>query len=262
MYVHGLASNSLLWQAMAEDMSLHGFKGAAIDQRGHGRSERPPATAFSIERIRQDLLEFIEMLEIIDLGWKQPILVGQSWGCAVVLDFIARFPLLASGAVLVDGGFGVMKERFPTWELCAEVLAPPRFTGVSLEELEARIRQSHADWPESGILATLANLEEDSDGHARARLSFESHMAILHDLWEFDPPSLAPMISTPVEFVVALNNDMGGRDSKIAAVTEMQRRLASPSNATFIEGDHDLHAQFPQLLSTNLRTQIYEGIFA
>jgi pimeloyl-ACP methyl ester carboxylesterase len=247
---------------MAEDLSLHGFKGAAIDQRGHGESERPPATEFSSERIRQDLHEFLEMLEIVDLGWKQPVLVGQSWGCAVVLDFIAQYPHLVSGAVLVDGGFGVMKERFPTWELCAEVLAPPRFSSLSLEELATRIRQSHADWPESGILATLANLESDEDGHARARLSFDSHMAILHNLWQFDPPSIAPTISTPVEFVVALNDDMGGRDSKIAAVTEMQRQLGGPSTATFIEGDHDLHAQFPQLLSANLRTQIYEGIFA
>ncbi|MFZ9076833.1 MAG: alpha/beta fold hydrolase, partial [Ilumatobacteraceae bacterium] len=41
LLVHGLASNSLLWQGAAAELVALGYHVVAIDQRGHGHSTKP-----------------------------------------------------------------------------------------------------------------------------------------------------------------------------------------------------------------------------
>ena len=257
--VHGLASNAELWGQMADTLALRGYKCAALDQRGHGLSDRP-TSGYDYDRITTDLDEFLTMLSIVDLGWKDPILVGQSWGCSVVESYAQRFPEKISGLVLVDGGYSVMKRAFPTWELCTASLTPPRLIGVSLREVEEFLRTSHPDWPERAIQATMSNLEADEHGHARARLRFEAHMEILNELWNFNTVEVAQKVSTPTVFMTALNDTMGGSRSKRDNVQEIQSALGGPSSAHFIEGDHDLHAQFPEKLTELLLQEMNQGV--
>jgi pimeloyl-ACP methyl ester carboxylesterase len=244
---------------MAEDLELRGFKCAALDQRGHGLSERPE-NGFDYERITTDLDEFLEMLSIVDTGWQKPILVGQSWGCSVVEAFAQRYPEKVSGLVLIDGGFSVMKRAFPTWELCTASLTPPRPSGASLAQVESFLRSAHSDWPEQGIQATMCNMESDSNGHARARLAFDSHMTILHELWNFDTAAVTAELTTPTVFIAAMNESMGGPESKRREVAEIQHALRGLSSSYFLEGDHDLHAQFPEKLVEILLHEITKGV--
>lgn len=259
VFVHGLASNSQLWGQVAEGLSLFGLKSVAIDQRGHGLSAKTD-TGFDYERLTQDLRELLELLLVIDLGWNQPVLVGQSWGCSVVEEFAKRYPDLISGLVLVDGGFSVMGRTFATWEECAQQLAPPRIQGARWKDVEAMIRNSHPDWPERGVEATLANLEKGADGSVKARLEFDSHMTILRNLWEHNPVVTAKEIAVPVVFITALNNTMGGVEAKRADVAEVQSALGSPTTDYWIEGHHDLHAQHPERLREIILSEITEGI--
>lgn len=259
VFVHGLASNSQLWDQVAEGLSIFGLKSVAIDQRGHGLSAKTDS-GFEYERLTQDLFELLELLLIIDIGWNQPVLIGQSWGCSVVQEFARRFPDLISGLVLVDGGFSVMRRTFPTWEDCAQQLTPPRIQGAKWDDVETMIRISHPDWPERGIEATLANLEKGPEGGVKPRLEFSSHMTILRNLWEHNPVETAKEIEVPMVFITALNNTMGGIAAKRADVAEVQAALTGPTTDYWIEGHHDLHAQHPEKLREIILSEITEGI--
>ena len=45
LLVHGLSSNARTWDGVAAELSAAGHPVVAIDQRGHGRSEKPPISA-------------------------------------------------------------------------------------------------------------------------------------------------------------------------------------------------------------------------
>jgi len=72
--VHGLSSNARTWDQVASRLAKAGHQVAAIDQRGHGLSEKPD-NGYDFPSISKDLQNIIQQLD-----WHQPILVGQSWG--------------------------------------------------------------------------------------------------------------------------------------------------------------------------------------
>ena len=101
LLVLGLASNARLWDGVAHRLAGAGRTAVAIDLRGHGRSDKPD-TGYDFATISEDL-----RLLIGAIGLDRPVLVGQSWGANVVLDFAVRHPDLTRGIVLVDGGLTV-----------------------------------------------------------------------------------------------------------------------------------------------------------
>ena len=99
-----------------------------MDLRGHGRSDKPD-TGYDFATISGDLLALIDAL---GPGFERPILVGQSWGAGVVLDFAVRHPDRTRGIVLVDGGLTDLRDNFATWDICWDRLAPPPLVGMPL----------------------------------------------------------------------------------------------------------------------------------
>src|ERR1051326_9285164 len=78
--LHGLASGSHIWNLVAPLLAEHGYSVTALDQRGHGESDKP-ASGYDYETIIADDAEAIEALGII-----KPALVGHSWGASVALQ--------------------------------------------------------------------------------------------------------------------------------------------------------------------------------
>src|SRR5262245_32181372 len=97
LLVHGLASNARIWD-LAAPLLAADFRVAAIDQRGHGLSDKP-ADDYSIVTIAGDLAGAIAAL-----GWARPLVVGHSWGANVALQLAADRPEMPGGIVLLDGG--------------------------------------------------------------------------------------------------------------------------------------------------------------
>jgi pimeloyl-ACP methyl ester carboxylesterase len=155
LLVHGLASNARLWDGVARRLADAGRFAAAVDLRGHGRSDKPEG-GFDFATISEDLRALLA-----ELGprFERPIIAGQSWGAGVVLDFAVRYPQLTRGIVLVDGGLTDMADAFPTWDICWDRLAPPPLVGMPLSSVEGYFRTNHADWPEEGFEGSLANFE-------------------------------------------------------------------------------------------------------
>ena len=259
LMVHGLASNAQMWWGVAEELSRSGHACAAVDQRGHGRSDKPD-DGYTLDRACLDLLALIEQL---DLGAGPLVVAGQSWGANVALELGWRHPDRLAGVVCVDGGTIELSERFPDWESCASALAPPRLTGTPHSEIEAMLRGSHPDWPGSGIDASLANFETRPDGTVAPRLSFEHHMQLLRALWEHRPSTRYAGMKIPVLFVPA---DDGRKsawvEDKRQSIEAAVRALLRAKSRWFAPADHDIHAQFPRELAQVLHGEVTSGILS
>src|SRR5215207_8020182 len=108
--VHGLASSYRIWDFMAPLLAEQ-FRVVALDQRGHGRSDKPDES-FDFATYVADLRSFVELL-----GLGRSDFVGHSWGGNVVLQLAVELPGLAEALVLVDGGFIEIAAREGwTWE--------------------------------------------------------------------------------------------------------------------------------------------------
>lgn len=245
LLVHGLASNATLWSGVADSLALDGHPVAAVDLRGHGRSSKPDV-GYDFATINSDLLAVLGRL-----GWVtgEPVIAGQSWGANVVADFSAHNPDALAGLVLVDGGTIELSARFADWPTCKAALTPPNLAGVKFPDFEEMIRSRHPDWPESGIAGTLGNMEVLEDSTIRPWLSLEHHLQILRNLWEHRPSELYRLIDCPVTLIVADDPTntrwMTGKRQEVAVAAT----AIADCDVHWIPGDHDLHAQYPELVA-------------
>ncbi len=253
--LHGLSSNCRTWEAVATRLAAAGHRVVTVDQRGHGLSDKPSG-GYDFVSVTADLARLLSALQL-----EQPIVVGQSWGGNVVLEFGARYPHLARGLGFVDGGFIDHQSRpNGTWEAVSTELRPPDLNGMSRTALKSRIQQNHPDWPETGIEATLANFETLPDGAIRRWLDIPNHMLILRALWEQRPRELYPQVTAPVLVCVADSGD---------AWTEHKRKLVAAAQAGlpraeihwFPATDHDIHVHRPDALAELFLQAVQEGIW-
>ncbi len=201
LLIHGLASNARLWDGVAPLLAQAGHRVVAVDQRGHGQSDKPD-DGYDFATLTTDLLALCDKLDLDAV-----VAVGQSWGANVALELGHRAPGRVRGVVCVDGGTIDMSRRFPEWEEAAATLAPPMLTGIPATEIEAYLRRAHGDWPEAGIQGALANFARRDNGTVAPWLSRNRHMVILRELWAHHPSALFPDLETPVILIVGAGGD-------------------------------------------------------
>lgn len=252
--VHGLASNLRLWDGVAECLAGWGHGVAAVDQRGHGRSDKPD-DGYDVTTVTDDLAEVVRAL-----GFDRPVLVGQSWGANVVLEAAWRFPALIRGVACVDGGWIELRRRFPGWVGCEAALRPPATAGRPASEIEGWLRRDHPDWSDTAIDGALACFERRPDGTVAPWLSLDHHLAVLAGLWDHSPSSRYAEVEVPVLLVAAESGQDGRRGSE-AEVAEAADALPR-SRVRWMAGDHDLHAHHPEELATALHAATGDGFFS
>lgn len=257
--VHGLASNALLWSGAASELVSRGHGAVALDQRGHGHSDKPD-DGYDMATVADDLAAVIEHLS--GEGMPKPVLVGQSWGGNVAIELAHRHPDLVRGVVAVDGGFLELRDHFTEWEQCASALRPPNLIGTPVDEFRRWIRQAHPDWPESGVDATVNNMEVLPDSTIRPWLSLDRHMQVLRGLWEHRPTLLYPRIEVPVLFVPAEGEGGVFATTKRHALERATSLIPKSRVEWFSPADHDLHAQFPERFAHTVHEAIVGGFFS
>jgi pimeloyl-ACP methyl ester carboxylesterase len=253
LLVHGLASNARTWDGVAVRLLACGHPVVTVDLRGHGRSSKPDGP-YDVATVADDLAALIDVME---LG--RPIVAGQSWGGNVVVELAARHPGATRGIVCVDGGWLEPSREFPDWDACRAALAPPRLTGRRFSEIDGYVRSAHPDWPESGIRGTLANFEVRADGTVAPWLTFDHHIAVLRGLWEHRPSGRFPDLRVPVLLAPVDGGDTDWTRRKRRDVQAAAAVIPDAGVRWFV-GDHDIHAQRPDELSSVMHEMAINGL--
>jgi pimeloyl-ACP methyl ester carboxylesterase len=248
LLAHGLSSNALLWDQVAERLSAAGRPSYAVDLRSHGESDAP-ADGYDTATAAADLAAICQRLALPPV-----IAVGQSWGGNVVVRLAARHPDLVAGLALVDGGWIDLSTEFDTWEACATALRPPEVDGVHPAQMRAFISKAHPDWSAASVEATVANLRVTPDGRLERRLAIPNHMRILRSMWDDPPWRDYPHITVPVLLMPAVPTDADQGERRRVTVAKAAGALARSRVREYVGADHDLHAQHPGSLADDLLT--------
>jgi len=256
--LHGLSSNSHTWNGVARRLAQAGHRVIAVDQRGHGQSDKPD-DGYDFATITADLAQLLATMHL-----DKVILVGQSWGGNVLLEFGARYPGRAAAFGFVDGGFIDFQSRSDSsWEKVAKELRPPNLAGTPRPEMKRRMQEYHPNWSEAGVEATLNNFDTRPDGTIRPRLTLERHMLILRAMWQQRPTALYPQIREPVLVCAAAdpkNSDwMAVKAKQIAAA---QAGLLRSAVHWFDNTDHDIHVHRPDALADLFLETLHHGIWS
>jgi pimeloyl-ACP methyl ester carboxylesterase len=248
LLVHGLASNARLWDGVAGALAGAGRAVVAVDQRGHGLSDKPDA-GYDMASVADDLAALIDRL-----GLDRPVVAGQSWGGNVVLELAHRHPEVASAIACVDGGWLHLRDRFPEWDECARAMRPPPLAGLQRDDIAQRMRTFHPDWSLEAIEGAMANFEVLPDGTIRPWLTLDRHLAVLRGMWEHTPRDLYPTLQ-PHVLLVPADDGSNGEWSRAKRLAVEEAAAAIPAASVRWYGppaDHDVHAQHPAALAHDL----------
>lgn len=239
LLVHGLASNARTWDGVARRLAELGHPVAALDQRGHGHSDKPD-WGYDFDTVSADAAAVIA-----HLGWtatpdRLPVVAGQSWGGNVVLELAIRHPDAVGAIACIDGGTLEMARHFPTWERCRAALTPPRLTGLAPRELQTMIRTWHPDWSDEGVAGTMANMEVRPDGTITPWLRLNHHLQVVRHLWDHHPSERWRLVGVPVLLIPSVMADADGIAAAEAALPPERLRVVP-----FPGADHDVHVQHP-----------------
>ena len=259
--LHGLASTCHIWDLVAPRLA-EDFAVIAVDQRGHGLSDKPEA-GYDFATVSRDLLGVIEARNL-----EQPIIVGHSWGADVALEFAVAFPDRPKGVCFVDGGMIEPSARpGMTLEKARVDMAPPVFAGMTLEALQERFRSRPRPFPLPPEFdeILMQNFEVLADGTVRTHLSRENHLRIIDALWEHHPPQLYPQVPCPALMLPAR---MANDDSVAARTFRREQSVAAaeqllPAGKTVWLEDsiHDVPVQRPELVAGLIREHIVNRFF-
>ena len=258
--LHGLASTCHIWDFVAPILAQD-FAVVALDQRGHGESTKPDH-GYDFASVSQDLGGFIQYL-----GLDEPIIAGHSWGGDVALEFAVANPKVAKGLCFVDGGMIEVSNNHGSLEQAREQMAPPIFTGFTVEKFLERVRngnQAHIMNPQVEQVI-LANFEVLEDKTIRARLSRDNHIRIIEALWDHHPRKLYHQVQCPVLVLPArqLSNpalrDRSGR--RTASVSAAIDSLPEGKAVWLEDSVHDVPLQRPKLVASLIKKHIQDGFF-
>ncbi len=96
VFVHSLAGNSTHWTAQLEHLRPS-RRVVALDLRGHGRSEPPRDSNYTIAAIAGDIAAVVDTLRL-----DRFVLVGHSMGGGVALTYAGNHPDRVAGLALLD----------------------------------------------------------------------------------------------------------------------------------------------------------------
>lgn len=252
--LHGLASGSHIWNFVAPLLAEQGYSMTALDQRGHGESEKP-ASGYDYETIVADDAAAIEALQIM-----KPALVGHSWGASVVLQYAVTYPGRVSSLTLVDGATNQLSQR-PGWtrEQAMIDLAPPRFAGTPRGTFLSYFKSSPLgkQWSpelEDSILHIVQLRDDDT---VAPRLDFENHLQIISAMWDQPTIELYTRVQCPVKLIVAEQQPVSEEQRTFyarrnAGIERIQSVAPSVQVVRMPDTIHDIPLQRPHELAQEI----------
>jgi 3-oxoadipate enol-lactonase len=182
--VHGLGGSAYGWRAQLAGLAAAGYRAIAHDQRGSGRSSKPPGP-YSVEEWAQDLERLLVALEVDRVA-----LVGHSVGTMVAEHAALRLGERCWALAVLGGALSWPPDALPVFERRAELARAGRLDEiaeqVAITGLSERCR---AERPElEGLFGALI-AGNDPDGYAESALATRDGTML--DPERVDCPTLA-----------------------------------------------------------------------
>jgi len=253
--LHGLASQAHIWDLLAPQLS-DSFHVIAIDQRGHGLSDKPDS-GYDFATIANDL---DAILNVLNASRDRVVLAGHSWGGNVAVQYAVDHPDRVSGLILIDGGFLQIGDRLD-WPTVEKFLEPPDLIGTPVDEFRAGMKTwMGSAWSPEAEAITLQNFEIRADGTIAPRLQKSNHMQVVRALWEHRPSELWAHVPCPVLMIPAMAPEP--HDERTRNVLENKRRnvataeknLARSQTIWMFDTMHDSPLQRPMELADAIKT--------
>jgi pimeloyl-ACP methyl ester carboxylesterase len=260
---HGLASSQHIWDLMLPALTER-FHVVTFDARGHGLSAKPHS-GYGFAHVAADAVAVADATRL-----RRPVIVGHSWGAMTALEVVAAHPRRFAGAVLIDGGLVPVAEQMD-WPTTKERLAPPRLSGMHVDDFRRLIRTAFG-----GSLEMTPEIEDiimaimrvDPKGRIRPRLNRANHFRILHAIWEQDPLARYGALRVPTLVIVARpDNDNGDPEGRVFVEAKRlalgrAKAVARGRDVRFIwmEGVHDLPLQHPTTLARTIKRFVTSAV--
>jgi pimeloyl-ACP methyl ester carboxylesterase len=97
--LHGFASSTYTWEAMAPILNGKGYHVWALDMKGFGWSDKPLDAPYDAVALMEDVLRWMEALDL-----SRTVFVGNSLGGAIAVLLSERYPQRIDKLVLIDAG--------------------------------------------------------------------------------------------------------------------------------------------------------------
>jgi pimeloyl-ACP methyl ester carboxylesterase len=94
--IHGNAGSIEDFEFGAIETLSSNYRVIAIDRPGHGKSDRPNGKTVDVEHQARLLHQLLSYLGVV-----RPVLLGHSWGAALVLSYVLQYPTEVSALILV-----------------------------------------------------------------------------------------------------------------------------------------------------------------
>ncbi|MFE5214251.1 MULTISPECIES: alpha/beta fold hydrolase [Streptomyces] len=128
LLLHGLMGRASHWAEVARRLAGR-HRAVALDQRGHGRSEKPPQADYTREAYVEDAEAAVEQL-----GLAPAVLIGHAMGALTAWQLAAKRPDLVRGVIIFDmraSALGAASQRdwadwFRAWPVPFATLADVR----------------------------------------------------------------------------------------------------------------------------------------
>ena len=245
LMIHGLSSSCFLWTPLIKELNKHKFNIYAIDLKGHGLSDKPE-DGYSMKSLSEDVINFIKKMKLNNV-----IIIGQSMGADLGVLVSTKINDKIIGCIGIDGGAINLKQKFLIKKIALKALEPPNMEGIDKDVMLNRMREHRKDWSEEAIQGQFSIFEVDNNNKIKKRLKLENHMKILNGLWDNSSienllASKVPIYLILVKFDLNLNK-FKNKDVKI----EIKQ----------VDGDHDIHAQKPKLVSDLIMKKIKGNFF-
>lgn len=246
--LHGLGSNARWWDLVGPRMHPV-CRTVAVDLRGHGTSDAPPA-GYTLDQLAVDICHLVDELAVPRL-----VLAGHSFGAAVAIRVAAERPGIVAALALIDGGIvDIRSVAGETWEEARGVLAPPPPPlPITVDVLRAWLAASPLSQRcgvETALDMLLASFDDRGD-HLAARPPHRHRLALARSLWE-QPRAPLDRLECPLTAILGTR----GSERQVAArrrAADDLRDRGDKTEVVWVDGDHELPIEAPDDVAASLR---------
>ncbi|WP_112465486.1 alpha/beta fold hydrolase [Streptomyces triticisoli] len=235
LLLHGLMGRASHWAPTARWLAER-HRAVALDQRGHGQSEKPPQAAYTREAYVEDAEAALEQL-----GLAPAVVIGHAMGALTAWQLAARRPDLVRGVIICDmraSALGAASQRewedwFKAWPMPFATLADVRKWFGEDDPWVERPNPARGEF-------YAEVMHEGPDGW---RPVFEpQQMLVSRETWVYDAhwEELA-QVRCPTLVVRGLDGELGRAEAQ-----EMVRVLPHGEYAEVADAGHLVHYDQPE----------------